>query len=81
MDPARTATKATTPASWDGLEPRVAPFEDAEGFAEDPVDEGVEDEDPVDDVELVLLPVALALKASYVSLVVGLTAKTIPALQ
>jgi len=77
MDPAKMATKVIIPASLDALKPRVASFEgllDADGLGTDPVDEGtVEDEE--------LAPVALDLKASNVLSAVGLTAKTIPALQ
>jgi len=74
------ATKVIVPASMDKFKPR-APLllVVAEGVAPDPVDEdpGLDEDD--EDEELV--PVALSLKAWNVLLAVGLTAKTIPALQ
>jgi len=71
------AAKVMIPANPDGLEPRVAPSEglvDADGLGTEPVDE-----DPVEDEGVA--PVALDLKAPNVLSALGLTAKTIPALQ
>jgi len=80
------ATKVMIPANTGVLKPRVvAPFEDEDlpdedGLGTDPLDEGTVEEG--EEVELVELePIAVALKASNVLLAVGLTAKTIPALQ
>jgi hypothetical protein len=70
-------TRVIIPVSPDGLKPRAASFEgllDADGLGIEAVGE-----DPVEDEELA--PVALDLKASKVLSAVGLTAKTIPALQ
>jgi len=71
------AIRVMIPVSPDRLKPRAALFEgllDADGLGIDAVDE-----DPVEDEEVA--PVALDLKASNVLSAVGLTAKTIPALQ
>jgi len=70
------ATKVTIPASLGVSKPRVAPFEgllDEVELGVDPVLEGTVEEE--------LVAAALALNSSMVSLVVGLMAKTIPALQ
>jgi hypothetical protein len=68
-------------ASLDESKRRGALFEypDADGLEEEPVLVGTDpvDEEPGEE-EVVLVPVALALKASKVLLAVGLTAKTIP---
>jgi len=83
-DPARIATKVKIPASLDGPKSKAALFEglgDADGLGTDPV--GVDPvgvgEDPAGGEGLA--PVALDLNASNVLSAVGLTAKTIPALQ
>jgi len=57
-------------------------YPDADGVEEEPVWLGTDpvDEEPGEE-EVVLVPVALALKASKVLSAVGLTAKTIPASQ